>query len=170
MKLENDKLFSFKIKDRKCEELGVLIAEGEDWIFIRSLFTDYMIDGYVLLNKNYIARITRDDKTIFTEKVLIASDKLTTSLSILEIPLSSDLLFEYLERKQTVFQIDNKDEEKCWIGKILDSTSKSIFLTPLAPEGEWNKGYYTFRRNNIRIISLDTDYINSLLKYNETLK
>lgn len=75
MKLEKNKFYSFKIKDRKRVESGFLIEEGEEWYLIRYLFTDYMIDGYMLLNKNYVSKVNRDDKIIFTEKVLIGNEK-----------------------------------------------------------------------------------------------
>jgi len=168
MKIEKDKLFSIEIKNRKQQEQGVLIEDGEEWILIRSLFSDYMIDGYVLLNKRYIKSINRDADDIFVEKVLRANDRLDI-LQGLDIPLSTNILIEYLYKNQTVFQIDNKEENKCWIGKICGLTEKSIFLTILTPRGIWKNSYYTFRKNNIRIISFDTDYINSLLNYNKTL-
>lgn len=87
----------------------------------------------------------------------------------MNISLTTEILFKYIFEKQIVIQIDNKDETKCWIGKILDSTDKSIFLTPISPVGEWDTVYYTFRKSNIRLITFDSDYINSLVKYNKTL-
>lgn len=168
MKLEKDKLHSFKIKDRKLEESGLLIDEGEDWYLIRYLLTDYMVDGYMLLNKKYVDKISRDENVIFTEKVLIANQKTSYKLKT-TIPLATDTLFEYLYNKQIVFQIDNKDVNACWIGKILTLTDKSIFLTPISPIAEWETAYYTFRKNNIRLITFDSDYINSLVKYNKSL-
>ncbi|WP_101690185.1 hypothetical protein [Dysgonomonas massiliensis] len=169
MKLEKNKFYSFKIKDRKQEEFGFLIEEDEEWYLIRHLFTDYMIDGYMLINKSYVSKVNRDDKAIFTENVLIANKKTSYSLDM-NIPLTTEMLFKYIFEKQIVIQIDNKDENKCWIGKILDSTNKSIFLTPISPVGEWDTAYYTFRKKNIRLISFDSDYINSLLKYNESIE
>jgi len=168
MKIEKGKLLSFKIKDRRQEERGILIADGEDWVFIHYLFSDYIIDGYRLLNKHYIKSINRNEEDIFIEKVLKANNKLDIPQSI-ETPFSTNLLLEWLHKTQTVFQIDNKEEDKCWIGKICRSTDKSIFLTNFTPRGTWENSYYIFRKNNIRIISFDTDYINSLLNYNKTL-
>lgn len=168
MNFEKGKLYSFKIKDRKKEEKGIVIANGEDWILLKHLFTDYIIDGYILLNKSYIKAINRDEDIIFIESVLKANNKINISKN-LTLPLSIKLLFEWLSDNQIVFQIDNKDESMCWIGKIEDSTDKSIFLTNFTPKGTWKTSYYTFRKNNIRIISFDTDYINSLLNYNKTL-
>ncbi len=160
--------YSFKIKDRKRLESGILLVEGEDWVLISSIFSDYIVDGYMLINKKYITSIHRTEKEMFTEKVLKASDK-TDIVPYIDIPhLSIDSLFKWLEDKHIVFQIDNRDENQCWIGKILDSTKKSIFLTPLTPKGEWDKSlYYAFRKANIRIISFNSDYINSLMAYNK---
>ena len=168
MKIEKGKLFSFEISDRKLKKQGILIAEGEDWLLTHCLFTDYILDGYMLLNKRYIKSINRNDENIFIEQVLNANKKLDI-LQNIDIPLLTDLLLEWLYKNQIVFQIDNKRDDVCWIGKICDSTDKSIFLTNLTPKGIWETSYYTFRKNNIRIISFDTDYINSLLNYSKTL-
>ncbi len=168
MNLENGKLYSFKIMDRKEEEKGIVITDGEDWVLLEHIFTDYIVDGYILLNKRYIKAINRDEDIIFIENVLKANGKINISKNLAP-PLSIKLLFEWLFDNQIVFQIDNKDESMCWIGKIEDSTDKSIFLTNFTPKGIWKTSYYTFRKINIRIISFDTDYINSLLNYNKVL-
>lgn len=170
MKIENGNFYSFKIKDRKQEEQGVLLAEGEDWILLMHLFTDYILDGCMLINKNYIKSINRDEKIIFKEIVLKANNKIKITENI-EIPLSTNQLFNWLNEERVVFQIENKSEQTCWIGEICGLTEKSIFLAPLTPLGVWNASvYYTFRKMNVRLISFDSDYINSLLTYNKMLK
>ncbi|MCD7972580.1 MAG: hypothetical protein LUG18_07910 [Candidatus Azobacteroides sp.] len=46
--------YSFKIRGRKEKEKGILIEEGKEWILIKSLFTDYVIDGFKIINKKYV--------------------------------------------------------------------------------------------------------------------
>ena len=36
--------YSFKIKDRKRLESGILLVEGEDWVLISSIFSDYIVE------------------------------------------------------------------------------------------------------------------------------
>lgn len=169
MEMNKGNFFSFKIRDRKHKEQGIFIADGEDWIFIRHLFTDYMIDGYMLLNKKYIQSVNRDEDDIFIENVLKVNNKLWISQDM-DIPLSTNLLLDWFYENSSVFQIDSKNGRMCWVGKILDSTEKSIFLTHLTPKGIWKSSYYTFRKNSIRTISFDTDYINSITTYADNLK
>jgi hypothetical protein len=69
--------YSFKIKDRKRLESGILLVEGEDWGTDQQYFFDYIVDGYMLINKKYITSIHRTEKRMFTEKVLKASEKPT---------------------------------------------------------------------------------------------
>lgn len=168
MKIEEGKLYSFKIKDRKQEEKGIVIREGEDWILLIHLFTDYILDGYILINRQYIKSINRTKDDVFIESVLKANNRI--EISNLSIPLSKSEPLDWLQGRQCVFQIDNKEELKCWIGKIVDKTEKSIFLAPLTSKGQWDDNrYYTFRKEYIRMISFETDYINSLLVYNKIL-
>lgn len=165
---ELNKFYSFKIKDRKLKELGFLIAEGEDWYLIHDLFADYVMNGYLLLNKAYVLDVCRDEDILFKEKVLFANDEFAKPPSI-SPPLSFELLFDWLEEEQLVFQIENGDESRLWIGKIVKSTDKSIFLKDLDPKGCWSSSYFTFRKKNIRMISFDSLYMNALLKYSLTL-
>lgn len=96
--------YSFKIKDRKRLESGILLVEGEDWVLLSSIFSDYIVDGYILINKKYITSIHRTEKEIFTEKVLKASNK-TDIVPYIDIPhLSTDSLFKWLEDKHIVFR------------------------------------------------------------------
>jgi len=52
--LIRNSLYSFKIRGFVNKSRGIFLQEGEDWLLIKSLFTDYMLDGYRLLNKKYI--------------------------------------------------------------------------------------------------------------------
>jgi len=166
MKIEQNKLYTFKVKNRKEREQGIIVANGDEWLLIKHIFADYIVDGYMLLNKKYIEELNRTKEDEFIENVLRASNKIGVVQTI-DIPLSTNLLLKWLEENQKVFQIQNSDETMCWIGKILSSTDKSIFLTPLSPKGIWQSSYYTFRKANIRMISFDSDYITSLLNYNK---
>lgn len=157
--------YSIKIKDRKRSETGILIAEGEDWILIKSLFIDYIMDGYKLINKRYIVSINRDEEDIFTEKVLRVNNRVDYDTR--KIPLETKSLFKYLEKEQTVFDISTTSEDSIYIGKIQKLLVHSFYLKLLGTKGKWLDGSELFRMKSIRVISFDTDYIKSLLNFNK---
>lgn len=38
MEIEPNKLYSFKVKNRKEREQGIVIAEGKEWILVKYVF------------------------------------------------------------------------------------------------------------------------------------
>lgn len=166
MKIEEDKLYSVKIKYRKEEEQAIVITIGKDWILAKSVF-DYMIDGYILICKNYIQSITRGEKEVFWESVLKVNNK--WSLQYIDVPLSTQELLNWLQETNTVFQIEPKDESVCYIGYILTILNKSIRFKPLSHKGIWLDGYDLYRITSLMLLKFDSDYINSLSTYNRKL-
>ncbi|MBD8387413.1 hypothetical protein [Dysgonomonas sp. BGC7] len=169
MKIEKGFYYSFKLKFRKQEEQGVVIDEGEDWILTKYIFSDYMVDGFILFNKKFIKTIERGENEIFFEKVLSANNKMDLP-SRLSIPLSTKKLMKWLKDTETPFQIDGKDESVCYIGRILEILNKSIRFKDISAKGIWADGYDLYRMDSLMMISFDTDYINSIIIYANSLK
>lgn len=120
---------------------------------VKSILLDYLTDGYTLLNKCYVDTITRDEDTIFVEEVLKANSKMDITES-LSLPLDTKFLMEWFFENEIVFEINNKDESMCWIGKIEGTTEKSIFLTNFTPKGFWKDSYFTFRKKILGLFLL----------------
>ena len=169
MKVEKGHYYSFKLKFRKREEQGIVIDEGEDWILTKYIFSDYIVDGYMLFNKKFIKTIERGENEIFFEKVLRANNKMNFP-SNLFIPLSTKELMEWLKDTETPFQIDGKDESVCYIGRILEILNKSIRFKDISARGIWVDGYDLYRTDSLMMISFDTDYVNSIITYANSLK
>lgn len=163
--METNKLYSISIKNRKEKVVGIIEQEGEEWILLKAIFTDYIMDGRKLICKKYISSINRSEKDIFKENVLRSAKKWDNYREI-KIPLSTDLLFDFLNKEQKVFQISLRDESVCYLGKIEKLLGKSFYLKPLTPRGKWQEENLLFRIGSVRIIDIDTDYISSLLAYN----
>lgn len=168
MKIEKGLYYSFNMKYRKEKEQGIVIQEGEEWILVKYIFSDYIVDGFMLLNKKYIELTERNEDEIFFEKVLKANNKL--DVPNLDIPLSTNELIKWLQDTQTTFQIDPKDESVCYIGHIIDILDKSIRFKAISAKGEWLDGYDLYRINSLMMISFNTDYINSLITYANSIK
>lgn len=162
---EKGLFYSIKIKGRKEKEFGILLDESEQWIYISSLYSDYMIDGYKVINKKYVISMERSDGDVFTEKVLRANNRIISDFP--KIPLETNMLFSYLEKNQVAFDISTDKEDSIFVGKVQKRLEKSFYLKPLGTKGEWMNELYLFRMGTIRIISFDTDYIKSLLAFNE---
>ena len=58
------KVESFKIIDWEDSEQGLLITENENWILVKHIPVDYVVDGYKLYKKGFcmIKMITTYDR------------------------------------------------------------------------------------------------------------
>ena len=161
-------LYSIKIKGFSDRLRGIFLCENKDWIFVLSLFSDYMVDGCQLLRKKYILSISQSIDDIFTQDVLVANEKhkrQTANVFLTKIPT-----FEYFYDKKIVLGIQTNRDDCVNIGYINKISEKSIFMTPLNDRGVWEYAhYYSFRKDYIRIVEFDTDYINSLVNYSKSL-
>ena len=48
------KVETYKIKGWREKETGLLIAENEEWVLVKHIPVDYMVDGYKLYQKKFI--------------------------------------------------------------------------------------------------------------------
>lgn len=166
--LEKGLFYTFLIEKRDEIESGIFISESDDWFFIKSLYTDYWINGYKLINKKFVSRIKRDEEEIFSEAVLMANK--ATDLPHYSIPLETNNLFEYLREKQIVIEVSGKDDSIIFLGKVEKHLLKSFRLKMLDPKAKWLNLTKLFMKDSVRYIGFDTNYINSLVNYSNIMK
>ena len=49
---------------------GILLGLGSKWALLKYIPVDFVTDGYVLINTNYISTFDISDKDIFTDKII----------------------------------------------------------------------------------------------------
>jgi len=162
--METLKFYSILLKGRKETIQGILEQDGEEWMLLRCVFSDYIMDGWSIVNKRYIHSIVRQESEIFTEKVLRASNKWSSKKK--RIPLLTDSLFDYLKNRHITFSFSLNDESVVFVGKIQRLLPKSFYLIPISPRGKWLDKLDFFKKESVRVIDVETDYINSLIAYN----
>jgi len=168
MKNLKGKFVSFKYRDRKDIISGFLIDFNDDWTLIKNNPVDYIIDGYRILKTNKILKYKREDYEEFREKILFAKGIKPTDND--KYPLTN--IYETLQLisdKFGAFQIQNKDDSVCYIGRLLKSNKDHIFIQEISPKAKWIETE-KYKMNSIRIFEFDTDYINSLILYNKQIE
>ncbi|MDD3037134.1 hypothetical protein [Bacteroides sp.] len=165
--MEKGKFYSFKMKGWKEPICGVIERIGSEWILIKHIVVDYVFDGYSLIQRKYIKDIIRNNNNIFTEKVLIAKGVMDINVPY-DISLNTQTTpFEWLQEHDITAEFYTKDRYICYIGKVIKITKKYFHYTSIDTKGCWDNDIYECTFANIRAISIDTDYTNSLLIYNE---
>lgn len=171
MNMEKNKFYKFEIKDWSIQNeiLGILIQEASDWILIRPLLVNYMLDGLMFVNRKYITSISRGYNEILSENILKSNGQLNF-VPDLEIELTNEFIFKYLFEEQIMIEVQLRDDSIAYFGCIKKICPKSFYLKLMDSKGHWLDYSYLFRYETIRSIEINSNYINSLLAYNKSLE
>jgi hypothetical protein len=153
-------LISIHFKDRKTPIFGIVAGFSQEWVLLKSNVVDYVIDGYTILKRVNITEIRRGAEEKFREKILKLKGETVNSPFDFALTDLSEILNQ-LEAKFGVFELQEKAEGKCYIGRLKSITNKELIIYTLSPKGKW-KGQLRFKLNDVRVIQFETDYINSL--------
>lgn len=137
---------------------GIVLHESEKWILTRHIFSDYMLDGYAVINKKHIKK-TYSDR--FKEKIILL--KMGNDYNIpFDFKLkSSKQIINSFANKNLLFEIEDEDDSCCFIGKSKDTTSKSFTIKNLSPKIKWG-GEMTFKYKDVRMFQFLSDYLLTL--------
>jgi hypothetical protein len=162
--MENYKDRLIELKLRGYEPfIGVFLNFGEEWIIIRNISGDYIIDGFKLINRKYILNIQLVEeepiRTITDIKHSGFQYKLGLNLD------STTALLQSLLNEKTLLLITLYDENAAYVGLIDTVNQKSLILHDLSSRGEFTNYNVGYKYQSIRVIEIKTDYLNSLDLY-----
>ncbi|WP_312298288.1 hypothetical protein [Chryseobacterium sp.] len=161
MNTENiiNKIVSITLKSKVYFQ-GIVIDTSDDWFYLKYIPVDYLTDGYVLINKRYIAtiEITEDDQ--FKERILQLKGEISRNNPVLALGGNEKLLAD-LQSKTGIIRIEIKDHTRAFIGKVDLIRKKSFKIHLFSPNATWLQ-LETFLYKEIQAIYFDEDYINSL--------
>lgn len=166
--MEKGKFYLFEIRGWKEPIYGIVEIIGTEWILIKNIINDYTFDGYSLIQHRNIKNHIRSEDELFTEQVLKAKGIL--DIMGPNIPLNTKLEpFKWLEEQNITILLSPKDESICYVGKIKKNMKTFFQFISMNTKGHWDTYIYKYKFPDIRLISINTDYVNSLLIYNEQL-
>jgi hypothetical protein len=159
MKEYTNRYIKINFTDR--EPIAGLIQDfSDDWLLMRRVPVDYVIDGYALVRNKNIKEAVRSDEERWTEKVLRL--KVSRNPRRPSIPLDSiETILKALTKKYEVFTLWTKKKNTCWLGRLRTIKGNQLTIDYLTTEAKW-LGKKIFKPNEIRVIEFDNDYINSL--------
>ncbi len=147
---------------------GILLGLGSKWALLKYIPVDYVTDGYVLINTNYISTFDISEKDIFTEKI-IKLKQINLDLGY-EFDLEvTNKVFDVLKENRVLIGIELKNHEKIYVGVIKISREKSMRVHLISKACEWLKEE-TFLYNELRAIYFEDDYLYSLNLYIQSLQ
>lgn len=147
---------------------GILLGLGSKWALLKYISGDFVTDGYVLINTNYISTFDISEKDIFTEKI-IKLKQINLDLGY-EFDLEvTNKVFDVLKENRVLIGIELKNHEKIYVGVIKISREKLMRVHLISKACEWLKEE-TFLYNELRAIYFEDDYLYSLNLYIQSLQ
>jgi hypothetical protein len=156
------KVESFKIKGWKKKETGLVISENNDWILIKSIPVDYVIDGYKLFQKKFIKRRETNENEIKIARVLKLKNIENTEPKKFKFGNVIENL-KWCEDTYGIFEFQDMNEKELFYGKINRIKKNKFIIDMVLSDGKIEKEYdYEFSLNKIRVITFETDYFESI--------
>lgn len=156
---------SIIIEIKKGSEIrGILLDEGKEWLLLNFMPIDFVIDGYVLVNKSYINKIKTDRS--FVQKILKLKKIEANGNGILNI--SSNLTL-FNDLADSLIAVTCKNPFSQFIGKIKIIREKSIRIKLINDECQ-ETNLETFLLKEIRLIYLKNEYLNDLILYMNSVR
>ena len=159
----NMELIEIKIRRYKTLIKGILLGSGAQWSFIRLNVVDYVLDGFLFTNKQYVDRETEIEESTMLHRVLSLKNK-AEYIPALESPSilnENGSLYSFLKRKEILVAVSLHREDILYVGKIKDVGPKSFILDSYGTELE-KSGLMNIDFTKVRYIQIHSDYLDSL--------
>ncbi len=164
------KVETFLVKDWDEPETGLVIDENNDWILVKYIPVDYLIDGYKILKKSAIEERMHTSVEIKIEKVLKLKKVTDTRPNGFEFSDTLNLL-KWAEANFEILEFQDESESELIYGKLKRVEGDDFTIDFINADGTVDPLFdYEFSLESIRIISFDSDYHQSIrLLYTDNL-
>lgn len=156
------KVETYTIRGWKEKETGLLVSENEDWILVKHIPADYVVDGYRLYRKKFIKkRKTKNQEKLITrvlelKKTSISKPENFVFGSVTEI-------LEWSEKTYGLFEFQDNKESELFYGKINHLENDILVIDMIKSNGKIEKEYdFDFMLSKIRAITFESDYFESI--------
>lgn len=147
----------------ETNQVGLWVAENEDWLLLRHIPVDYVVDGYVLLAKNHIASRKPDKSRMLVEQVLKLKGIAAETPADFEFGDTVAML-RWVEHRYGLVEFAD-EEESIFFGWRHKADAAHIWFDFLTPRGTVDASDGEEKPlviSEIQVIRFDNDYFNSM--------
>lgn len=157
------KLLEIKIRHFKGLITGILLKQGTHWCLVKQNVVDYVLDGFICINRHFITYENEIHKDTILYKILSLKNKTIKDLYIDNDTILNDYasLFCILKTNQILVAICLHNEDVVHVGKIKEVGSVSFLLSSYDTNLN-ESGTMKIPFNKVRYIQIHTDYLDSL--------
>ena len=160
-----NKLMIIKVKINRYPNTisGVYLYENEEFVVMLNNPVDYVIDGIYFINKNYIKNI-EIDQDIISNKILLHKASLynTDNMNFSNFKK----ILQYLLNKQQLIEFYLDKQSYTLIGRIISIDNKVIKVNLVDTQSSFLKKE-KISYNKIRVLAINTDYVDALEWYSK---
>lgn len=141
--------------------VGLWVAENEEWLLLRCIPVDYVVDGYVLVVKQHIVSRKPQRGRKQLEQVLRLKGIKAEAPPGFVFPETIEML-RWVEQRYGL--VEFTDKEQCtFLGWVRAADAVHLWFDSLSPDGTlFLDKDDLFVISEIQLICLDADYFNSL--------
>lgn len=140
---------------------GIKVMHGEQWYVIQENEIDYILNGYMFININYIKTIKQ--LTVDNIKYQILNLKYVPVTFDTSLDNYENLLF-YIKQQNLLISIGLENDGYIIVGKISNVLKRYLVIDKIGTNTE-NIGQAKIYFSKIRFLEIRTDYLNSLELY-----
>lgn len=145
----------------EADVMGVWLGENDDWLLLRHIPVDYVVDGYVAIAKRHIKSRKPQPHREQVERVL----KLKGINADLPAGFSFSHtvgLLRWVEQQYGLVQFQ-EEEDASFLGWLNTEDGTRFRINSLDSDGDTDREFDTwFDAEDIRLVCFDDDYFNSM--------
>lgn len=153
------KVETLELRDWEDLETGLIVAENEDWVMLRYIYADYMVDGWKLVKKSLIAERTSDEDEAQIAKVLALKGE--TGALPMGFKLGSALeMINWVNNRYGFVEFQDEEEEVIF-AVVTGQEEDSLLFDIVLPDGTVETDC-EIDIDAIGVIAFDGDYFQSV--------
>lgn len=153
---------SFEIEGWEHLQTGITLAENENWLLVKHIPIDYLIDGYKIYKKNFIKRRINSANERNIERVHILRNTIIEKPDDFEFSDTIGLL-KWSQNKYGFFEFQDDEEDALFYGNIKSVIGNTLLINFIDKKGEIDKEFdYEFEIDKIITIAFGSDYFHSI--------
>jgi len=153
---------SFEVDGWEELQTGVTLSENHDWLLVKHIPVDYVLDGYKLYNKKFIKKRINSTEERIIEKVLTLKGTIINGADDFIFADTIELL-KWSQNKFGLFEFQDDEEAAVFFGRIKSVIDNILIIDFIDKKGEVDDEYdCEFKIDEIRTISFESDYFNSI--------
>ncbi|PIQ14338.1 MAG: hypothetical protein COW67_14420 [Flavobacteriales bacterium CG18_big_fil_WC_8_21_14_2_50_32_9] len=161
--MKKNKIYTFELASREDTITGMIIDYSQEWVFIKYIPVDFVVDGFMFIRKKFIIDFWRENREKFKENVIMKKLQELEFTNVFDMS-SVNSLFNSLVKSKIIFDIEFEDDETCYMGQLHSLGSNIMSMKMLHIDGQLQEEQL-FDINDVYTVQFNNDYINTLVSY-----